>query len=53
MGNLGSKENLKTFERLSRLSVCAIPALPNPFQLTTANCTFFQEMLAKYGINIP
>jgi hypothetical protein len=53
MGNLGSKENLKAFERLSRLPVCAIPVLPNPFQLTTANCTFFQEMLAKYGINIP
>jgi hypothetical protein len=53
MGNLGSKENLKAFERLSRLSVCAIPVLQNPFQLTTANCTFFQEMLAKYGINIP
>jgi hypothetical protein len=53
LGNLGTKENLRQFEHLCRLPVCAIPVLPNPFQLTTANCTFFQEMLAKYRINIP
>ena len=53
LGNLGIKETIKPFEQFCHLPVYAIPFLPNPFQLTTANCTFFQEMLAKNGVNIP
>jgi hypothetical protein len=53
LGNLGIKETLRDFQRFCGCQVYAIPFLQNPFQLTTANCTFFQEMLAKNGILIP
>lgn len=53
LGNLGIKETIKAFEQYHTISVFAIPFLPNPFQLTTANCTFFQELLSKNGVNIP
>jgi hypothetical protein len=53
LGNLGTKEAISLFRRFYHLPVCAIPVIQNPFQLTTANCTFFQKMLANHGIYIP
>ncbi|MCI5857877.1 MAG: hypothetical protein MR016_11035 [Agathobacter sp.] len=53
LGNLGIKETVKPFGQRNRLLALPVPYLPNPFRLTTADCTFFEEMLAKTGINIP
>lgn len=48
LGNLGIKDYVKKFQRDFRLPSFVIPYLPNPFQLTTANCTFFEDVMAKY-----
>lgn len=48
LGNPGIKEISQRFQRKYHLPSFVIPYLPNPFQLTTANCTFFQDVMAKY-----
>ena len=53
LGNLGIKETVKPLGQRNRILSLAVPYLPNPFRLTTADCTFFEEMLAKTGVNIP